>query len=63
MDIWDVLWTIYVIVAGTAMILTYREQIKTGHRILAYRVAGLVACTVWPLVFPLVYMAARTRGV
>ena len=37
MDIWDVLWTIYVIVAGTAMILTYREQIKTGHRILVYR--------------------------
>ena len=63
MDIWDVLWAVYVIVAGTAMILTYREQIQNGHRILVYRAAGLLACTAWPLVFPLVYMAARTRGV
>ena len=63
MDIWDVLWAVYVIVAGTAMILTYREQIRNGHRILVYRAAGLLACTAWPLVFPLVYMAARTRGV
>lgn len=63
MDIWNVLWTIYGIVAGTAMILTYREQIRNGHRILAYRAAGFLACTAWPLVFPLVYMATRTRGV
>ena len=63
MGIWDVLWTIYVIVAGTAMILTYREQLRNGHRILIYRAAGLLACTAWPLVFALVYMSARTRGV
>ena len=62
MGIWDVLWTFYVIVAGTAMILTYREQLRNGHLVLVYRVAGLLACTAWPLVFPLVYMAARTRG-
>jgi hypothetical protein len=61
MDIWDVLWTIYVIVAGTAMILTYREQIRNRHRILADRAAGLLACAAWPLVFPLVYMVARAR--
>jgi hypothetical protein len=61
MDIWDVLWTVYVIVAGTAMILTWREQIRNGHRIVADRAAGLAACAAWPLVFPLVYVAARGR--
>jgi hypothetical protein len=63
MDTRGVLWTIYVIVAGMAMVLTYREQIRNGHRILADRAAGILACAAWPLVFPLVYVAARGRRV
>lgn len=61
MAIWDVLWTIYLIVAGPAVILTYREQIRNGHRILAYRVVGLMACIVWPLVFPIIFLSAQSR--
>jgi len=61
MDLWTVLWTIYAIVAGLSMILTCREQLQKGHRILAYRAAGLLACAAWPLVFPLVFLAAQSR--
>ena len=63
MDLWTVLWTIYAIVAGLSMILTYREQLRNGHRILAYRAAGLLACSAWPLVFPIIFLAAQSRGV
>lgn len=62
MDIWDWLWAIYFIVAGLAMIMTYREQIRNGHRILVYRVMGFMACAAWPLSFPLVALAGRLRG-
>ncbi len=61
MDIWDVLLAVYLAVAGSALLLTWREQIRNGHRILAWRAAGLLACVAWPLVFPLVYAAARGR--
>ena len=63
MDFWTFFWTIYAIVAGLSMNLTYREQLQKGHRILAYRAAGLLACAAWPLVFPLVLLSAQSRGV
>lgn len=51
----------YVILAGLAMIMTYREQCRTGHRNLLLRTAGMVACVAWPAVFALIFVAAQRR--
>lgn len=61
MGLWESLWTIYAVVAGAAMIMTYREQRRTGNRSLVLRAAGLVACAAWPAVVPLVFAAAQQK--
>lgn len=62
MDVWDVLLAVYLVVLVPALTLTWREQIRNGHRVLAYRAAGLLVCAVWPLVFPMIALAARRQA-
>lgn len=62
MDVWDIVWAVYGIVAGLSIMATYREQLRNGHRVVLQRAAGLLACVAWPVIFPVVFVAALVKS-
>ncbi len=62
MGIWDILLAVYLVVLVPALALTWREQIRNGLKAPGQRAAGLLACIVWPLVFPMIALEARRQA-
>jgi hypothetical protein len=46
----DLLLAAYLLVASWAMLMTWGEQRAKGQTDVLYNAAGLMACTLWPLV-------------
>lgn len=50
---------IYLLVTLPAMFMTWRELRSSGKTDFSRNATGYLACTVWPVVFPLVFLAAQ----
>lgn len=53
---------LYAIIAGLAIMMTLREQRKTGGRPLAQMIVGVLACLVWPVTALVVLATIHRRS-
>ncbi len=54
--------SVYIVIAAVALMMTRREQLGQGHGRLLPRLAGCVACVLWPLAFTVILIEAQRRG-
>ena len=59
MDFWTLFWGLYVLSAGFAIIMSYREQKKNGPKTPVFLMTGYVCCIVWPIVAAIIVILQR----
>jgi hypothetical protein len=63
MIIWSIVFFLYALVTVFAIYMSYQEQKRQERPSLMFNLIGYLACTTWPLVAALIFIAARRRPV
>lgn len=62
MSVWSVVIAVYVVISAFAIVMTYREQRKTGGQSVVLNAFGYIACTLWPLVLAILILTLRRKN-
>ena len=60
--LWELGVAVYVLITAVALVLTWREQLRTKRRSPLMNAVGLLACTIWPLVLAVFLVVMRKRA-
>ena len=59
MDVWQLVVVVYILITAVALIMSWREQVRTGRRSPLMNALGILACTLWPLALAVFLVAIR----
>ena len=62
MDILTIVIALYVTSTMLAIVMTYREQRKSGHVTPVYSMIGYMLCMIWPVVLAAMMLFSRGSG-
>ncbi len=62
MDVWTIVIALYVTSTMLAIIMTYREQKRSGHITPVYSMIGYMLCMIWPVVAAVMMIFYRPKA-